>query len=602
MSARAPEPVAPPVLEAVAALKSYRPVGHSLVVVFGVGSHGDVLQITPLLAKLREKFSSSTVVLIHESGLAEQLLRGSSSVDGVICLSARYHRALRGHAEIGALIDLIVECRYVVTYELTPRGTMGLSDDERRFVYIAQRAQAQWLPFLGRFPLDNDQLWRHAAEQGYSLYTLMAATAGFSDDGFEDFQVSLDPTDFHKSEALPRDYITISNAAETLPLHEGGWTKCLPRAKIERIVKRLKALGHPLVQLGVQADPPIRGVDIDLRGKTSVREAAAILKGAMLNVGPEGGIVNLARAVGTPSIVFFGSTPAAFFALGANTNVLPKRCGACWFATPRYLHQCPRLMLTPECTESVSEDEIVRAAQVLAAQRSSSPWQCVMASTVSMRLGARVLTDAAGSPPLARARRDLVAALTAQGVGSDVQDHVFRWRRAAMWGQSIRQIATLLPIDAESISVIDQKPISSPAGYDVSAKAVEEGHPNVRFFQSNDPRAATGAFDLAIVMLPQPFYVMRDLARILAIGGKALFILQLEADSRGFIDPSKPTEPILLDPLAIMENFLGMPLCDAAGMPHFAQAEWSAEKGNAIILFGILLERRDLGKRWGNLQ
>lgn len=201
------------------------------------------------------------------------------------------------------------------------------------------------------------------------MYTLMATTAGFPEVDFEEFYLPLRERDFDKARLLPPAYVTISNAAETLPPHEGGWTKCLSRGKIAETVRRLRGLHLYVVQLGTREDPPIPGVDRDLRGETSLKEAAAVLQKALVNVGPEGGIVNLARAVRTPSVVFFGSTPAEFFAMRANVNILPQQCGGCWWVTPRYLHQCPRFMLDPECTESIRVEEIIGAAEVIVGKR-----------------------------------------------------------------------------------------------------------------------------------------------------------------------------------------------------------------------------------------
>jgi ADP-heptose:LPS heptosyltransferase len=91
-----------------------------------------------------------------------------------------------------------------------------------------------------------------------------------------------------------------------------------------------------------------------------------VLRDAAAYVGPEGGLTNLARAVQTRSVVFFGSTPPEFFAFRANINVLPRRCGGCWWTTPSYLHQCPRLQVMPECTASIPERAILSAvAEIL---------------------------------------------------------------------------------------------------------------------------------------------------------------------------------------------------------------------------------------------
>src|SRR5690242_8895970 len=121
--------------------------------------------------------------------------------------------------------------------------------------------------------------------------------------------LTLADEDFEVRRNLPPRYLAVCNSAEALAITQGPWTKVLPRDKMTRIVHGLKALGLPVVLLGAKDDARVDGVDIDLRGRTSIREAAAVLRDASVFVGPEGGLTNLARAVQTRSVVFFGSTP-----------------------------------------------------------------------------------------------------------------------------------------------------------------------------------------------------------------------------------------------------------------------------------------------------
>ena len=55
----------------------------------------------------------------------------------------------------------------------------------------------------------------------------------------------------------------------------------------------------------------------------------------------------MAKAVGTRSVVFFGSTPPEFFRFKSNINIEPRFCGGCWWSTESYLRQCPLLEDTP---------------------------------------------------------------------------------------------------------------------------------------------------------------------------------------------------------------------------------------------------------------
>lgn len=350
------------VAEVAAVIESearHRPV----VLVFGLGSFGDVIQITPLLQALKRKFPASSLILVHHDLLGLKLLESASYLAKSIRLRSSSHYALRRRLK-DQDYDLMVECRYVIKYTLSPQPRF--SPEEIQFVRDAQEVQKPWLPLVGNFPFDNDLLWRRAKTKGWSMYDLMAHTAGFSAEDFEVLHVEL-PKEKAAMEkhVLPPKYIVVSNSAEWLPLQSSLWTKSLPHAKMKEILRTLKNRGIPTVLLGTTNDPGTYAIDYDLRGKTNLLEAAEIIQNARLVLGPEGGLVNMAKAVGTPSVVFFGSTPVEFFRFKTNINIEPRFCGSCWWSTESYLRQCPLLEEIPPCTDSLDTERIVESVQKL---------------------------------------------------------------------------------------------------------------------------------------------------------------------------------------------------------------------------------------------
>jgi ADP-heptose:LPS heptosyltransferase len=260
-------------------------------------------------------------------------------------------------------VDLMVECRYVIKYTLSTQPRF--SPEQLTFVQNAQAVQKEWLAFVQDFPFDNDQLWRHAKSKGWSMYDLMAQTAGFADQTFENLRLDLPADHPAPKVALPAKYVVVSNSAEWLPLQSTVWTKCLPHKKMRQVLTDLKTSRIPTVLLGTSNDPGDYPVTHDLRSKTNLLEAAEIIKNATLVLGPEGGLVNMAKAVGTPAVVFFGSTPVEFFRFKSNTNIEPRFCGACWWSTESYLRQCPLLEEIPPCTDSIDTDRIIKAVHEL---------------------------------------------------------------------------------------------------------------------------------------------------------------------------------------------------------------------------------------------
>ena len=289
---------------------------------------------------------------------ARSCWRHGHAVDHYLRLPSGYHYLLRSKLA-DSDYDLTVECRYAVKYTLS--RSARLTPGEMTFVQAAQETQRPWLSLVQNFPFANDELWRTAHARGWNMYELMAQTAGFAGENFEQMAIDLPTDNVATKFGLPPRFLVVSNAAEWLSVQSALWTKCLPHEKMTAVLGELKKGGIPTVLLGTANDPGAYNVDFDLRGKTSLMEAAGIMRGAKLLLGPEGGLVNLARSLGVPAVVFFGSTPPEFFALKANVNIAPKVCGGCWWSTDSYLRQCPMLESTPPCTDSHDREQIVRA-------------------------------------------------------------------------------------------------------------------------------------------------------------------------------------------------------------------------------------------------
>lgn len=329
-----------------------------VVVVFGLGSFGDVIQITALLRTLHAKFPEAALLLVHNDNLGAKLIASAPYLTRYLRLRSSHHYMLRGWLK-EKNVDLTVECRYVIKYTLSEKPRF--SPEQISFVHAAQAVQKEWLPRVQDFPFDNDQLWRHAKAKGWSMYDLMAHTSGFAGEDFEQLRIDL-PKDHPAPEVtLPAKYVVVSNSAEWLPLQSTVWTKSLPHQKMR---EALQGLGNiPTVLLGTANDPGDYPVSHDLRGKTNLLEAADIIRNAALVLGPEGGLVNMAKAVGTPAVVFFGSTPVEFFGFRSSVNIEPRFCGGCWWSTESYLRQCPLLEEIPPCTDSIDISRLVGAVQ-----------------------------------------------------------------------------------------------------------------------------------------------------------------------------------------------------------------------------------------------
>jgi ADP-heptose:LPS heptosyltransferase len=134
------------------------------------------------------------------------------------------------------------------------------------------------------------------------------------------------------------------------------WTKEWFPERFQEVVNRLKREVN-FVQLGHVSDPKIDGA-IDLRGRTSIRESAAILANSILFVGLVGFLMHLARAVDCPSVIIYGGRelPTQTGYIG-NLNIAGNApCSPCW----RY-DECPGGRI---CMEQISVGQVVEAIRL----------------------------------------------------------------------------------------------------------------------------------------------------------------------------------------------------------------------------------------------
>lgn len=105
--------------------------------------------------------------------------------------------------------------------------------------------------------------------------------------------------------------------------------------RMQSVVNGLNTLGCKVIQLGIVEDEALENVT-DLRGKTTLREGAAILANVKLFIGLEGGLIHTARAVNCPAVVIYtGYTTPTETGYPENINIRADSAGeSCWSRVP----------------------------------------------------------------------------------------------------------------------------------------------------------------------------------------------------------------------------------------------------------------------------
>jgi ADP-heptose:LPS heptosyltransferase len=113
-----------------------------------------------------------------------------------------------------------------------------------------------------------------------------------------------------------------------------------------------------MIQLGSLNDPPLEGV-VDLRGKTSLRESAAILQNCDFFLGFEGFLMHLARSVDCRSVIIYGGFAHSWqTGYTCNENIDSSiECAPCW-----RLNTCER---DRACMNAIKVDDVLRAIKRL---------------------------------------------------------------------------------------------------------------------------------------------------------------------------------------------------------------------------------------------
>jgi hypothetical protein len=146
--------------------------------------------------------------------------------------------------------------------------------------------------------------------------------------------------------------ITTSGSAALFPMGNKEWDI----KKYQQVVDLL-CQTHKFIQLGSQTDAPLKNV-IDLRGKTTIRQTAAILSNAALLVSHVGFMMHLARAVDCRSVIIYGGRerPDQSGYISFKNVYSAVECSPCWLHnTCRYDKKCMQMILPGTVEAAVIE-------------------------------------------------------------------------------------------------------------------------------------------------------------------------------------------------------------------------------------------------------
>lgn len=271
---------------------------------------------------------------------------GSAPGDDVLCTTLFHEAALRGagpmtmltqHPEIftgNAEVSRVIK---VKRYEPSEYVLQLLSAFGRPVV-LPHYAERNWEADVDSSPQEHviAAMCRRAKLQG---------------------EVSLRPYLFLSHEELeagrinPRQVVVQSSGlGGAWPMKNKEWFY----DRFEAVVKAIRGDFHVL-QVGSKTDPRLESAE-DLRGKTTIRETAALMANSIVFVGLVGFLMHLARAVNCRSVIVYGGRERPWQSgYTCNVNLTGDTpCSPCWrWNTCDYDHECLKLVSASAVVEGV---------------------------------------------------------------------------------------------------------------------------------------------------------------------------------------------------------------------------------------------------------
>jgi lipopolysaccharide heptosyltransferase I len=315
---------------------------------------GDIVHSLPVLTALRRRFPSAHITWVVNRAY-EPILEGHPHLDATLPFD---RSAARGglwtgfRAFIGFLgalrrqrFDLVIDLQGLLRTGLMTRATGA----RRRVGLATARERATWF-YTDRVPVPDFQA-THAVDR----YWLVAAALGAG--GPREFHVPLQPDARAWADgvlrALARPWVAVAPGSRWL-------TKRWPPGHFAELARRGQArFGGTVILVGTPDEAPLAaavrqqlaGPVLDLTGKTSLAQLAALLARVDVMAANDTGPLHLAAALGRPVVAPYTCTKIARTGpYGSNGLAVESRV----WCQGSYLKRCPRM----ECMTELTPDRL----------------------------------------------------------------------------------------------------------------------------------------------------------------------------------------------------------------------------------------------------
>ena len=343
-----------------------RPQKAERVCIYRIGNIGDLLCALPAMYAIRQAYPAAHLTVLSSPGKqgmpgAKELLHGAEWIDE---LSVYYSEQLHTGSQRVNFIKQLRRKKFDIWVEL-PNALITLRHVLRNMA-VAFFSGVSWaygwklntLKFVVQI---QSEFFQYPCEVERLLRLL--EPVGMSQDGVA-FPLPL--TEEHRQKA--EEFVHIPGRQNTKIIAFAPGAKRIPnRWPQERFItvgQYVRQLGYSLVLLGGASDRFLcqsiaDGIGVgcvNLAGRSSLLESAAVLSLCSLLLCNDSGVQHLAAAVGTPCISLFScrDVKGKWYPYGTENVVLRKwiECHTC------YLEQCP---YDNACIKLITTDDVIHA-------------------------------------------------------------------------------------------------------------------------------------------------------------------------------------------------------------------------------------------------
>lgn len=268
---------------------------------------GDVVLATPVIEKLKRFYPEASIDFLLRKG-NEQLLSGNPNVREVLVWDKRQSK----YAGLAAIVrrvrseryDWVINCqRFAASGLLTAlSGAKGMAGFRKN-------------PFSFAFTRRVAHVYGSADRPVHEVDRNLALIEHLTDGSFERPRLYPSDADMAKAAALAanRTYICIAPTSVwfTKQFPTNKWLELLQRLPSDRLVFLLGAGSDAAACEAIRTALP-RQMIVNLAGKLSLLESAALMQGAAMNYANDSAPVHIASALNAPIAAVFCSTVPAF--------------------------------------------------------------------------------------------------------------------------------------------------------------------------------------------------------------------------------------------------------------------------------------------------